>query len=207
VQALRPGRKYEARSVITCHLPPPPAEARLEDDDEEAVGSSGSSSQPPAAVTVTCLPSATATFTTDPSLPSAPAPAALASRERKALKLKWAAPEECGGAGPLQYTLLMNPAPEGWPEPPNAQGFVLAYCGSDQAFRATKLEPGTPYRFMLKASNRLGDSLMSLQSMFLTQATVPAQPEPPTVASTAAVRPSISQLLQAQQSLCGTALD
>lgn len=148
-------------------------------------------------------PSCAVSFTTLPSSPSAPAPPSLASREKKALKLKWSQPQESGGTEPLSYILYCSPPPlepsqvdEGSiktraidataPEsfPCDSEGFAEVYNGLDKSHKVTRLQPGVRYTFRLKASNSLGTSPVSMCSSFTTQASVPSPPEAPVVLTT-----------------------
>mmetsp|Transcript_36950 Transcript_36950/g.82146 ORF Transcript_36950/g.82146 Transcript_36950/m.82146 type:complete len:1201 (+) Transcript_36950:117-3719(+) len=167
VSGLRPGRVYVLRAKIIV--------TQYQQVSEEHI------------VKLVCEPSDNLVFQTKPTAPGPPAPPALASRERKALKLKWSVPEETGGAGPLSYHLYVSPVPAELESQakPDEEGFLRVYSGEERAYKIVKLTPGTKYTFRLRATNAIGDSHLSLCSSFTTQATVPSVPDAPvTVAST-----------------------
>eukprot|EP00955_Chlamydomonas_euryale_P092652 364728-Chlamydomonas_euryale.AAC.10 len=66
------------------------------------------------------------------------------------------------------------------------QGWMVAYRGTERACKITRLLPGTRYTFALDAANGVGPSPRSDHSVFATQATVPSQPDPPSVVSASA---------------------
>ncbi|KAG1670997.1 hypothetical protein FOA52_014239 [Chlamydomonas sp. UWO 241] len=163
VERLRAGRAYRARVRVVVSVP-------------EAES---------AEYQVTCEPGEAARFSTPPTLPSVPGQLQLVSRERKALKVKWPAPEEDGGAGEVTYTLVVSPPPTELD--PTAQidseGWLTAYRGPERTHKLARLTPGQRYSFRVRAANRVGESRLSELMSFATQATVPSQPEPPAMLS------------------------
>lgn len=85
------------------------------------------------------------------------------------------------------YQLRMRPPPardESWPADPD--GFVEIYQGADTSFKVARLVPGRDYAFRVRAFNSIGAGPFSPESIFSTQPSVPAQPDPPAmVAQTA----------------------
>ncbi|KAF6257140.1 fibronectin type III [Scenedesmus sp. NREL 46B-D3] len=105
---------------------------------------------------------------------------ALAQRARNALKLKWNMPDEAGGEVIQRYELLVTPQPAGWEGPAaDEQGFTQVYVGDERSYKLGKLGPGQRFSFKIRSFNVLGCGPWSLPSTFTTQASVPAQPEPP----------------------------
>ncbi|CAD7698634.1 unnamed protein product [Ostreobium quekettii] len=154
LRGLRPGRYYAIRVVAkpTCDDPT----VRLEAPECSAV----------------------AVFHTTPTVPGAPQPPQLTSRERTSLKFKWNVPES-GGLDIIEFRLQLRPPPATATNDEDDEGFTEIFCGSPQTFRATKLLPGMKYTARVKARNELGEGPWSLNSVFTTEASVPATPEPP----------------------------
>ncbi|GAX81898.1 hypothetical protein CEUSTIGMA_g9326.t1 [Chlamydomonas eustigma] len=164
---LRPGRIYSARVFVS-----------LKFTEEESTR-----------FQVLCDSSPVSSFTTVAAAPSQPSPPTLASRERKALKLKWTPSEEPGGYEDLQYQLLCSPAPSDMDTQSllvDDEGFVIVYTGMEKSAKVSKLVPGSRYTFKLKAFNSVGMSPVSRSSMMYTQATVPSMPEAPLAQSSSA---------------------
>ncbi|GLI67326.1 hypothetical protein VaNZ11_011513, partial [Volvox africanus] len=125
-------------------------------------------------------------FQTPASVPSPIQPPSLAQRARNALKLKWNVPEDPGGPYELIYVLQVSPAPLGLEEQrAMGTGFVEVYRGPERSFKVTKLQPGVRYTSRVQAVNPIGEGPFSLCSVYTTQATVPAAPDPPAVQAAA----------------------
>ncbi|GIL82863.1 hypothetical protein Vretifemale_11765 [Volvox reticuliferus] len=124
-------------------------------------------------------------FQTPASVPSSIQPPSLAQRARNALKLKWNVPEDPGGPYELIYVLQVSPAPLGLEDQRAGTSFVEVYRGPERSFKVTKLQPGVRYTSRVQAVNPLGEGPFSLCSVYTTQATVPAAPEPPVVQAAA----------------------
>lgn len=151
VKGLRPGRRYAARVLAQ-----PTVTNLLE------------------VVLVPSPPSEVVAVETLPCPPMGQPAAQLASRAKKELKFKWSEPEETGGR-PLEYTLEMCPAPDGWTGPdPSPDGFCEVARGPERSWLAKRLLPGVQYCVRVKAANSEGESAWSPVAVFYTSATVPS---------------------------------
>jgi hypothetical protein len=65
----------------------------------------------------------------------------------------------------------------------DAEGWLTAYRGPERAHKLARLMPGQRYSFRVRAANGVGESRPSELMSFATQATVPTQPEPPSMLS------------------------
>lgn len=159
VTMLRSGRFYAARVVATA--------TAVVEGSQQPVAFAAATSQ--------VLP-----FRTLPTPPGQMQAPALAQRARNALKLKWNVPDETGGEAIQRYELLVTPQPAGWDGPPaDEQGFTQVYVGDERSYKLGKLGPGQRFSFKIRSFNVLGGGPWSLPSTFTTQASVPAQPDPP----------------------------
>eukprot|EP00803_Ostreobium_quekettii_P010398 evm.model.scf_366.4 EVM.evm.TU.scf_366.4 scf_366:58825-67959(+) len=98
-------------------------------------------------------------------------------------QFKWNVPES-GGLNIIDFRLQLRPPPATAKDDVDEEvlrgvGFAEIFCGLQQSFRATKLLPGVKYTARVKARNELGEGPWSLHSVFTTEASVPAMPEPP----------------------------
>ncbi|GFR50352.1 hypothetical protein Agub_g12561 [Astrephomene gubernaculifera] len=169
VSELKSGRSYAARLLASVES------GSLADETSHVAG-----------VEVRVLHADHIVFATPSAVPSGMQPPSLVQRARNALKLKWTVPEDPGGVFDLTYVLQVSPAPQGLEGSRTYMGFVEVYRGPERSFKVVKLQPGVRYTSRVQAINPVGEGPFSLCSAYTTQATVPTQPQPPTVQSATA---------------------
>jgi hypothetical protein len=143
---------------------------------------------PPLVAPASPAPSDIAVFSTLPAAPSQPSPPILVNRARTSLKVKWTAPLECSGL-PVEYVVQMTPPSKGDANaaaPLTSDGFMQVYNGKETSVKVPRLLPGTYYRFRVMASNSVGQSQFSKEALYMTEVSVPAAPEAPTLLSASA---------------------
>ena len=125
--------------------------------------------------------------------PHTPSPPTLAKRDKRELKLKWLAPDNCGAAI-MGYEVAMaleaerasdidfdeSEAEVRYAMPGGQQPMPLCYAGSDTGVLLKSLLPGARYVFRVRASNAEGWSEWSRLAHLCTAPAVPDPPPPPT---------------------------
>ena len=128
--------------------------------------------------------SETCFVTTEPVVPSAPAPPTLGDKPKSnSLHLAWAAPEYDGGAAITEYEIDMT-------SPDNTTRGV--YRGRDTECVVASLLPGRPYMFQVRAQNRAGPGAWSPPLDVISGAGPPDRPKEPRASAKSGVAAAVS---------------